>query len=85
MTLRLRWASSWASFRLRRSQKLQLKETRRLILLERMVDQSSLRLKELSQVEEASRLRLTELEESRRYREGTLELEASPLPPELQP
>jgi hypothetical protein len=83
LTLRLRWRRSSASWRLRRLRRLQLREQRRRILLQRSLDSSLLREKELEQLTALHLHRLQEMEESHLFRQRGLLTDPQPSSPQL--
>lgn len=73
LTLRLRWARSWTSWRLRRATRSQQREISRHRLLLLSLDNSLLRQKELATRAMQLQHRLWEMEQARQYRmEGVL-------------
>lgn len=87
LTLRLRSSSSWASWRLSRTRALRERAARRTALLQRELDSSLLREKELGQTQLVLEHRLAEMEQSRLHRELGILPQPTPLvlpPPGMQ-
>jgi hypothetical protein len=83
LTAKLRWQTSWASWRLSRTRRRQTRQRRRTEALGRLLDSSLLREKELAQEQSRLQHRLSEMDSSRSFRESApllLPLPPSPLP-----
>jgi hypothetical protein len=84
LTLVLRWRTSSASWSASRSLRLAAREQRRTLALELALDSSRLRQKELEQRLQMAQHRLSEMADSRAFREKpTQQLPQQPLPPQL--
>lgn len=71
LTLRLRWSTSWASWRRSRSRRRLARAERRTLALQLALDSSLLREKELAQELAMAEHRLQEMADSRVFRTGS--------------
>lgn len=69
MTLRLRWQTSWTSWRLKRTARKLARAEQTVLLLLLTLDSSNLRVKELEERAEQLAHRQQEMSESRAFRE----------------